>query len=629
MKMKQKLLIHSKSFFLPFTFLSVCWFFSQTITPAEAHTSGGSRKEGSTTFQTSRTRIMPLGNSITQARAGRNSYRRPLWHRLQGAGYPVNFVGSQNSNHGGAPANADFDQDHEGHWGWTADQLLGGISGWAQAHRPDVVLMHVGSNDMFKEQDVNSTISELGQIIDRLRAVNPNVKILLAKLIQPAEWYGRRYRVNQLNQAIPTLASQKNTAQSPVILVDQTQGFDAGADTYDGVHPNESGERKMADRWFEALTRVLSRPAPANPPPVQNLPPPAPAPPSANKAPHVILTSPANNSTHPASVSLQVNAWDDDGSVSRVEYFSGNEKIGEVNGAPFSFSWQNIRAGRHTVSARVTDNRGGITHSGSATITVSGGSPAPTPAPPANPAPVSGSFSGYYQITARHSGKALDVADASYSNGARIIQYSPHSDANQQWSFESAGSGFYRIKARHSGKVLGVNGTDNLTTEQSDYRGSDSQQWRVEAVGDGFYRISNKMNGHTLDVAGAYAHDGATVLIWASHGNHNQQWRLQRVHSSGRVAAEGERAGEIPQSVSLYPNPAAGKTNLRYQSDHEQRVTIVLVNMQGRAVCETSQQAVKGDNEAPVNLTGLARGMYSLKLLKDNKVYTRKLVITR
>src|SRR3712207_7345092 len=39
------------------------------------------------------------------------------------------------------------------------------------------------------------------------------------------------------------------------VLVDQYAGFDPrpGADTYDGVHPDESGDRKMADRWFAAL----------------------------------------------------------------------------------------------------------------------------------------------------------------------------------------------------------------------------------------------------------------------------------------------------------------------------------------------------------------------------------------
>jgi hypothetical protein len=39
----------------------------------------------------------------------------------------------------------------------------------------------------------------------------------------------------------------------------------------------------------------------------------------------------------------------------------------------------------------------------------------------------------YVTIVARHSGKALDVEDASTDDGARVIQYTPHGGANQQW----------------------------------------------------------------------------------------------------------------------------------------------------------------------------------------------------
>jgi hypothetical protein len=170
------------------------------------------------------------------------------------------FVGSLQSNYDGPPAHPDFDLDHEGHSGWRADQLLAGIGSWASTYRPDVVLMHAGSNDMFQSQSVSSTISELSQIIDRIRAANPYVKILLAKLIPPTEWYGRLARVKALNDAIPGLVTQKHTTQSPVILVDQSAGFYAATDTFDGIHTNVSGENKMAARWYEALTQMLPKP---------------------------------------------------------------------------------------------------------------------------------------------------------------------------------------------------------------------------------------------------------------------------------------------------------------------------------------------------------------------------------
>ena len=54
--------------------------------------------------------------------------------------------------------------------------------------------------------------------------------------------------VDFLNEKIDELAARKTTRRSPVVVVDQNAGFDAtrGVDTYDGMHPNEQGGRKMA-----------------------------------------------------------------------------------------------------------------------------------------------------------------------------------------------------------------------------------------------------------------------------------------------------------------------------------------------------------------------------------------------
>jgi len=69
-------------------------------------------------------KIMPLGDSITQGYRGRDSYRRDLWLKLRKSGADVDFVGSMKNNFMGTPAHEDFDMDHEGHWGWRADQIL-------------------------------------------------------------------------------------------------------------------------------------------------------------------------------------------------------------------------------------------------------------------------------------------------------------------------------------------------------------------------------------------------------------------------------------------------------------------------------------------------------------------------
>lgn len=208
------------------------------------------------------TRIMPVGDSITEGLDGHATYRYWLWHQLKNAGRDVDFVGGARGVWQGMPRFPDFDQDHEGHVGYRADTLVNRIDEFAAAQRPDIVLLHIGSNDMFQAQSVDGTIAEVAQVIDKLRLANPRVIVLLAQLIPSVRAIDA---IPKFNQRIPALAAAKNTNTSPVIVVDQYTGFSLENDTLDGVHPDESGERKLAERWMAALSRITAPPADPNP----------------------------------------------------------------------------------------------------------------------------------------------------------------------------------------------------------------------------------------------------------------------------------------------------------------------------------------------------------------------------
>ncbi len=201
-------------------------------------------------------RIMPLGDSITQADSKHNSFRRPLWQRLEAAGFDVDFVGSQRRHHWGYAPTDDFDHDHEGHWGWRTDEILGKIERWATTHRPDAVLIHLGSNDIFQGQSIQSTVDELAKTVSLLRRVNREVIILVAQIIPTSNKRVNR-EIRKLNDAIALLGLHLDSPQSPVRVVDQYSGFTALEDTYDGVHPNEQGEAKMAVQWQKTLLEFM------------------------------------------------------------------------------------------------------------------------------------------------------------------------------------------------------------------------------------------------------------------------------------------------------------------------------------------------------------------------------------
>jgi acyl-CoA thioesterase I len=208
---------------------------------------------------TRRSCLLPLGDSVTQGSHLQISYRYWLWGELQKAGIETNFVGSLQDNYLGPPPSPTdpYDRDHEGHWGWRADEVLKDLPTWLKGYDPGVVLLHLGTNDCWQGQSPESTLAELGAIVDALRARSPRVAVLIAKLL-PMEDPTPDACIGRLNAQMAGLAASKVTTDSPVVVVDQNGGFDVKTDTYDGVHPNEAGERKMARRWQEAAAPFLA-----------------------------------------------------------------------------------------------------------------------------------------------------------------------------------------------------------------------------------------------------------------------------------------------------------------------------------------------------------------------------------
>ncbi len=94
-----------------------------------------------------------------------------------------------------------------------------------------------------------------------------------------------------------------------------------------------------------------------------------------NNAPVVSITSPASGATFtaPATITITASASDNDGSVSKVEFFNGGTKLGEATAAPYTYSWNNVANGTYSLTAKATDNKGAVTTSGAVSVTVGTG----------------------------------------------------------------------------------------------------------------------------------------------------------------------------------------------------------------------------------------------------------------
>ena len=203
------------------------------------------------------TRIMALGDSIT---GSPGCWRAYLWQSLTKNGYTnINFVGTQYPQGCGF----NYDGEHEGHGGALATNVAdqNQLVDWLSQSNPDIVLMHFGTNDCWSGRDNQVILDAFSKLVDQMRSNNPNMIIFVAQIIpmDPSQsCVDCDQRVITLNNSLPAWAQTKNTSQSPIIIVDHWTGFDVNTDTYDGVHPNEQGDRKIAANWYDALTPILT-----------------------------------------------------------------------------------------------------------------------------------------------------------------------------------------------------------------------------------------------------------------------------------------------------------------------------------------------------------------------------------
>lgn len=201
-------------------------------------------------------KIMPLGDSITDGYSTPGSYRPTLWQLLvEQDGLEIDFVGSLQNGPGSLP-----DKDHEGHSGWKIDQLEGNIAGWLNTYEPDVILLHIGTNDLIQGASGSQAAQRLDTLVSTIFASKPDVTLLAASLIPlrtDGDWNQAPWQ--QFNDAVPGIVDKYKGQGYKVQFVDMAAeaGLTLGSpDIPDGVHPGAGGYSKMAEVWYPAIKTV-------------------------------------------------------------------------------------------------------------------------------------------------------------------------------------------------------------------------------------------------------------------------------------------------------------------------------------------------------------------------------------
>lgn len=200
-------------------------------------------------------KILAIGDSITQGGSQPNefTYRLPLSKMLKKAGYDVDFIGTQNSGLNKTfqwPAG--FDNQHEGYYGKPANYVDEKLKvNLAKIAPPDLALIHLGAGGIYYRNKTKPVFKPIHSIIGQLRKKNPKVRILIT------EFHLHGFKAWYLRMNLILLALYENTAESPVYSVPDYVDFTEN-DTIDGMHPNLSGQEKMAKAWFKSINSICT-----------------------------------------------------------------------------------------------------------------------------------------------------------------------------------------------------------------------------------------------------------------------------------------------------------------------------------------------------------------------------------
>jgi hypothetical protein len=157
----------------------------------------------------------------------------------------------------------------------------------------------------------------------------------------------------------------------------------------------------------------------------------------------------------------------------------------------------------------------------------------------------------WYSLIAVHSGKALEIAGGTDGKaaGQPLQQNEPTGAANQLFQFRQAQSGFFVITVKHSGKALEIRDAspnDHAAIQQAEATGRDQQLFALVQETSGNWRIVSRLTGYGFDVLGGVNSLGNNipVIVYPATGATNQTFRL--VESLEKTPAPGENAYRPP-----------------------------------------------------------------------------------
>jgi len=342
-----------------------------------------------------------------------------------------------------------------------------------------------------------------------------------------------------------------------------------------------------------------------------------------NKYPTVSISSPTNIqqfTSVPATVTLSATAADADGTIASVAFYNGTTLLNTVNAFPYTYSWTNVAAGKYTITAKATDNKGAVTTSSAVSITVTNPNnvlPTVNLTSPSNNATYTALATVAIAATATDSDGS--ISGVSFYNGSTLLGTVNASPYTYSWTNVAAGT--YTITAKATDNSGGVSTTSALTvvvnanttvapTLAKHGSGSSSQTIVLgQPIVDFNYTWTNATTVTVTGMPGGVTVDINTSTSTVSFTGTpaiagTYDFTITTVGGSTNVTKSG--------TISVNTVTAIGDNNLESVSFHPNPVssTLYLSNEVSWKIVNVIGHQVLSGNSKEISLSNLQEGIY-------------------
>jgi acyl-CoA thioesterase-1 len=119
-------------------------------------------------------------------------------------------------------------------------------------HKIDILILELGINDAFRGVPIDQIQNNLQEIIDKVKARNPNARVVIAGIQLPG--YAADDYVSAFGQMFADLAAKNRAALMPYLL--ETVAGNPSLNLADGIHPNAAGQKILAENVWRVLEPV-------------------------------------------------------------------------------------------------------------------------------------------------------------------------------------------------------------------------------------------------------------------------------------------------------------------------------------------------------------------------------------